>query len=96
VYFVDPALWTDSHITKWLQWAIQEFHLENINMNNFRMNGQTLVKMPKEEFLQLAPPFMGDILLEHIECLQKGMYHLCIVNSCNYCIYLNSYVIFLS
>ena len=67
----DPALWTDSHITKWLQWAIQEFHLENINMNNFRMNGQTLVKMPKEEFLQLAPPFMGDILLEHIECLQK-------------------------
>lgn len=50
------------------------------------MNGQTLVKMPKEEFLQLAPPFMGDILLEHIECLQKGMYLLYIVNSYNYCL----------
>ncbi|XP_063439575.1 transforming protein p54/c-ets-1-like isoform X1 [Mytilus trossulus] len=67
----DPALWTELHITKWLQWAIQEFHLENINMNNFRMNGQTLVKMAKEDFLTLAPPFMGDILWEHLDLLQK-------------------------
>ncbi|CAG2204028.1 ETS1 [Mytilus edulis] len=51
----DPALWTESHITKWLQWAIQEFHLENINMNNFRMNGQTLVKMAKKISLRWLP-----------------------------------------
>lgn len=67
----DPAKWTEAQITKWLQWAIQEFHLESINMNNFRMTGQTLAKMAKEDFLQLAPPFMGDILWEHLDCLKK-------------------------
>lgn len=72
VVIADPAKWTEAQITKWLQWAIQEFHLESINMNNFRMTGQTLAKMAKEDFLQLAPPFMGDILWEHLDCLKKG------------------------
>ncbi|KAJ8316355.1 hypothetical protein KUTeg_006369 [Tegillarca granosa] len=67
----DPARWGELHVVQWLRWAIQEFSLEGINMGNFAVNGQDLVKMEKENFLKLAPPFMGDILWEHLDILQK-------------------------
>lgn len=35
------------------------------------MRGRELCKMEKEKFLKLAPPFMGDILWEHLDILQK-------------------------
>jgi len=70
--FADPVQWSELHVVQWLHWAIQEFSLEGVNMDKFAMNGQELCKMDKEEFLKLAPPFMGDILWEHIDILQKG------------------------
>lgn len=36
------------------------------------MNGATLCGMGKDRFLDLAPDFVGDILWEHLEMLQKG------------------------
>jgi len=82
----DPMQWSESHVAQWLNWAIQEFTLEGVNVNNFSMRGNQLCKMEKEKFLKLAPPFMGDILWEHLDILQKGEFsnH----SSCSTCTYI--------
>ena len=41
-------------------------------MSNFAVKGNHLCKMEKEEFLTRCPPFVGDILWEHLDILQKG------------------------
>lgn len=67
----DPHLWSEVHVAQWLQWAIREFNLENIPVENFNMRGHDLLSLGRESFLQYAPPFAGDILWEHLEILQK-------------------------
>lgn len=56
----------------WLCWAVREFSLEGVPMHQFFMRGKDICAMGKEAFLARAPPFMGDILWEHLEILQKG------------------------
>ncbi|XP_067679300.1 transforming protein p54/c-ets-1-like isoform X1 [Haliotis asinina] len=67
----DPMQWSPLHVVQWLNWAVQEFSLEGINMANFAVKGADLCKMEKEEFLSRCPPFVGDILWEHLDILQK-------------------------
>lgn len=74
--FTDPMQWSDIQVEQWLNWAIREFTLEGVNISNFKMRGRELCKMEKEKFLKLAPPFMGDILWEHLDILQKGRFEI--------------------
>nr|CAD7259181.1 unnamed protein product [Timema shepardi] len=69
-----PRLWSETHVAHWLYWAIREFSLEGVPLNQFHMRGKDICAMGKEAFLARAPPFMGDILWEHLEILQKGTY----------------------
>lgn len=39
-----------------------------------KMRGRDMVGLGRDGFLAIAPPFTGDILWEHLEILQKGMY----------------------
>lgn len=61
------------HVVQWLNWAIKEFSLEGVIIGRFAIPGKELLGMGREAFLTLAPPFMGDILWEHLEILQKGL-----------------------
>nr|CAD7567414.1 unnamed protein product [Timema californicum] len=72
--FPNPRLWSETHVAHWLYWAIREFSLEGVPLNQFHMRGKDICAMGKEAFLARAPPFMGDILWEHLEILQKGTY----------------------
>lgn len=56
----------------WLQWAAKEFSLECSPLHQFRMKGKDICAMGKDAFLARAPAFVGDILWEHLELLQKG------------------------
>ncbi|XP_029841949.1 protein c-ets-1-A isoform X1 [Ixodes scapularis] len=67
----DPRQWTEMDVAHWLGWAIREFSLEGVNMPNFAMKGKDMCALGKEAFLTRAPPFMGDILWEHLDILQK-------------------------
>ncbi|XP_014825322.1 protein C-ets-1 isoform X1 [Poecilia latipinna] len=67
----DPRQWTENHVAEWLAWTINEFSLKNVDFEKFGMNGANLCAMGKERFLDLAPDFVGDILWEHLEMLQK-------------------------
>lgn len=37
-----------------------------------KMHGRDIVGLGRDGFLDIAPPFTGDILWEHLEILQKG------------------------
>ncbi|KAG9348275.1 hypothetical protein JZ751_002010 [Albula glossodonta] len=67
----DPRQWTENHVREWLTWTVNEFSLKNVDFHKFCMNGASLCALGKERFLDLAPDFVGDILWEHLEMLQK-------------------------
>ena len=63
------------HVAHWLYWATQEFSLEaaqTASFETFQMKGKDIVALGRETFVARTPPFMGDILWEHLEILQKG------------------------
>ncbi|CAG9813547.1 unnamed protein product [Phaedon cochleariae] len=65
--------WSENHVAHWLQWAAKEFSLDCIPLNQFRMKGKDMCGMGKEAFSARAPAFVGDILWEHLELLQKDV-----------------------
>uniref|UniRef100_A0AAR2LGB3 V-ets avian erythroblastosis virus E26 oncogene homolog 1 n=1 Tax=Pygocentrus nattereri TaxID=42514 RepID=A0AAR2LGB3_PYGNA len=67
----DPRQWTEGHVREWLTWTVNEFSLKNVDFHKFCMNGASLCGLGKDRFLDLAPDFVGDILWEHLEMLQK-------------------------
>nr|XP_054760374.1 transforming protein p54/c-ets-1-like [Lytechinus pictus] len=67
----DPSKWSECQVVAWVLWAIKEFSLEGVSVSNFRIIGRDLCTLPKADFLSRAPPFMGDILWEHIDMLRK-------------------------
>lgn len=68
----DPRQWTEGHVREWLSWTVNEFSLKNVDFLKFCMNGASLCALGKDRFLDLAPDFVGDILWEHLDMLQKG------------------------
>uniref|UniRef100_A0A4W5K3K3 V-ets avian erythroblastosis virus E26 oncogene homolog 1 n=1 Tax=Hucho hucho TaxID=62062 RepID=A0A4W5K3K3_9TELE len=68
----DPRQWTESHVGEWLTWTVNEFSLKSVDFHKFCMNGASMCALGKERFLDLAPDYVGDILWEHLEMLQKG------------------------
>ncbi|XP_022249367.1 protein c-ets-1-A-like isoform X1 [Limulus polyphemus] len=69
----DPRLWNEMNVSRWLGWAVREFSLEGVNPSKFQMNGRDMCALTKDSFLSQAPPFMGDILWEHLDMLQKDV-----------------------
>lgn len=68
----DPRQWTETHVRDWVMWAVNEFSLKGVDFQKFCMSGAALCGLGKDCFLELAPDFVGDILWEHLEILQKG------------------------
>uniref|UniRef100_A0A7M4DYF5 ETS proto-onco 1, transcription factor n=1 Tax=Crocodylus porosus TaxID=8502 RepID=A0A7M4DYF5_CROPO len=67
----DPQQWTETHVRDWVMWAVNEFSLKGVDFQKFCMNGAALCALGKDCFIELAPDFVGDILWEHLEMLQK-------------------------
>ncbi|XP_030745937.1 protein C-ets-1 isoform X2 [Sitophilus oryzae] len=79
----DPRQWTENHVAHWLQWAAKEFSLENIPLHHFRMKGKDICVMGKDAFAARAPAFVGDILWEHLELLQRDIERERLTNTLN-------------
>lgn len=71
--YLDPQLWSESDVNHWLQWAIKEFNLDGFDSQTFLMTGKMICEMGKEMFLAQTPPYVGDILWEHLDRLLRGM-----------------------
>ena len=72
VFIPDPRQWSVEQVLQWLRWAVKEFSLEGVIYSSFSMTGTQLIDLGRDEFLRRAPMFVGDILLEHLEILQRG------------------------
>lgn len=70
----DPREWNEVAVAHWLRWAAREFSLEGVALAQFaRARGKDICAMGREAFVARAPAFMGDILWEHLEILQKDV-----------------------
>ncbi|KAK3756671.1 hypothetical protein RRG08_027087 [Elysia crispata] len=67
----DPAQWSELHVKHWIQWAVREFRLANVNIHSFNLNGEQLCAMTHPEFVQHIPNDPGDIFWTHLELLRK-------------------------
>ncbi|XP_037085362.1 ETS-like protein pointed [Pollicipes pollicipes] len=67
----DPRQWTEMDVVHWLCWATNEFCMEGVEIDKFNMNGREMCALGKESFLSRTPQWMGDILWEHLENLQR-------------------------
>ncbi|ODN04274.1 ETS-like protein pointed, isoform P2/D [Orchesella cincta] len=71
---MNPRLWSESHVKHWLHWAANEFSLSQHSSTVHdisQMKGKDIIALGREAFLSHTPAYMGDILWEHLEILQK-------------------------
>ena len=57
---------------QWLAWSSAELSLHGIDVSMWTVKGSQLCKMERDEFTSRCPPFVGDILWEHLDMLKKG------------------------
>ncbi|KFV98780.1 Friend leukemia integration 1 transcription factor, partial [Eurypyga helias] len=68
----DPTLWTQDHVRQWLEWAIKEYGLMEIDTTVFQnMDGKELCKMNKEDFLRTTSLYNTEVLLSHLSYLRE-------------------------
>lgn len=57
----------------WICWTANEFSFQGVEIDKkLSVLGKDLCAMHREDFVDKAPPMLGDILWEHLEILQKG------------------------
>uniref|UniRef100_A0A4W5NL75 ETS transcription factor ERG n=1 Tax=Hucho hucho TaxID=62062 RepID=A0A4W5NL75_9TELE len=68
----DPTLWSTEHVRQWLEWAVKEYGLLDVDMALFHnVDGKDLCKMCKEDFQRLTLSYNADILLSHLHYLRE-------------------------
>ncbi|XP_063735012.1 fli-1 proto-oncogene, ETS transcription factor-related sequence isoform X5 [Eleginops maclovinus] len=69
----DPEVWTQDHVRQWLDWAIKEYVLEEVDVMLFQaLDGKALCKMTKEDMMRLTSAYNADILLSHLSYLRQS------------------------
>lgn len=69
----DPTLWSTDHVRQWLEWAVKEYGLPDVDILLFQnIDGKELCKMTKDDFQRLTPSYNADILLSHLHYLRES------------------------
>uniref|UniRef100_A0A665TKR3 Friend leukemia integration 1 transcription factor-like n=1 Tax=Echeneis naucrates TaxID=173247 RepID=A0A665TKR3_ECHNA len=69
----DPEVWTQDHVRQWLDWAIKEYVLEEVDVLLFQaLDGKALCKMTKDDMMRLTSAYNADILLSHLSYLRQS------------------------
>ncbi|XP_058145270.1 Friend leukemia integration 1 transcription factor isoform X14 [Dasypus novemcinctus] len=69
----DPTLWTQEHVRQWLEWAIKEYGLMELDTSFFQnMDGKELCKLSKEDFLRATSLYNTEVLLSHLSYLRES------------------------
>ncbi|XP_040279027.1 transcriptional regulator ERG isoform X4 [Bufo gargarizans] len=68
----DPTLWSTEHVRQWLEWAIKEYGLPDVDVMLFQnIDGKELCKMTKEDFQRLTSCYNAEILQSHLHYLRE-------------------------
>ncbi|CAB1348029.1 unnamed protein product [Coregonus sp. 'balchen'] len=58
----DPSLWSHDHVRQWLEWAIKEYGLLEMDTAMFQnTEGKELCKMSKDDFLRLTTMYNAEV-----------------------------------
>ncbi|XP_062842149.1 fli-1 proto-oncogene, ETS transcription factor-related sequence isoform X2 [Trichomycterus rosablanca] len=69
----DPEVWTQDHVRQWVEWAIKEYSLGDVDVSLFlSLDGKTLCKMTKDDMMRLTSAYNTDILLSHLTYLRQS------------------------
>lgn len=69
----DPEVWTQDHVRQWVDWAIKEYVLEEVDVMLFQaLDGKALCKMTKDDMMRLTSAYNADILLSHLSYLRQS------------------------
>ncbi|XP_072548635.1 fli-1 proto-oncogene, ETS transcription factor-related sequence isoform X2 [Salminus brasiliensis] len=69
----DPEVWTQDHVRQWVEWAIKEYGLVDVDVSLFlALDGKALCKMAKEDMMRLTSAYNTDILLSHLNYLRQS------------------------
>lgn len=81
----DPEVWTQDHVRQWLDWAIKEYLLEEVDVMLFQaLDGKALCKMNKDDMMRLTSAYNADILLSHLSYLRQSKTHFNSLSSSEY------------
>ncbi|XP_057184116.1 transcriptional regulator ERG isoform X2 [Triplophysa rosa] len=68
----DPSVWSTDHVQQWLDWAVKEYSLPDVNVCLFHsVDGKQLCKMSREELQHLTGIYTADVLLSHLHYLRE-------------------------
>ncbi|XP_043087730.1 transcriptional regulator ERG isoform X4 [Puntigrus tetrazona] len=68
----DPSLWSADHVRQWLEWAVKEYGLPEVDLALFHsIDGKELCKMSKDDVQRLTSSYTADILLSHLHYLRE-------------------------
>ncbi|KAK6172275.1 GA-binding protein alpha chain isoform X2 [Patella vulgata] len=67
----DPMQWNEVHVKHWIQWALKEFGLHDVNPDTFNMTGKQLAEMTHADFVKYVPSDPNDVFWTHLELLRK-------------------------
>ncbi|KAM4703726.1 retroviral integration site protein Fli-1 homolog isoform 2-T2 [Rhinophrynus dorsalis] len=69
----DPLAWTQDHVAQWLDWAVKEYGLCDVNTTLMHgVDGKELCRMTREDFLRMASPYSTDMLISHLAYLRQN------------------------
>ncbi|XP_024298877.1 Friend leukemia integration 1 transcription factor isoform X1 [Oncorhynchus tshawytscha] len=69
----DPSLWSQDHVRQWLEWAIKEYGLLEMDTAMLQnTDGKELCKMSKDDFLRLTTMYNAEVLLSHLNYLRES------------------------
>ncbi|XP_023680402.2 Friend leukemia integration 1 transcription factor-like isoform X1 [Paramormyrops kingsleyae] len=69
----DPGLWTPEHVRQWLDWAVKEYGLLEVETTAFQgTDGKALCRMAKDDFLRLTSAYSADVLMSHLHYLRES------------------------
>ncbi|KAL1117909.1 hypothetical protein AAG570_004222 [Ranatra chinensis] len=67
----DPMEWEIAHVRHWLLWAVRQFNLVGIKLNDWMITGAELCNMSLKMFHSKVPNDPGNAFWTHLELLRK-------------------------
>ncbi|XP_035208845.1 retroviral integration site protein Fli-1 homolog, partial [Stegodyphus dumicola] len=67
----DPVLWNPDHVKQWLEWAVKEYNLHEVDAARFNVIGRELCQLTREDFSRLTNPYNGEVLYAHLNFLRQ-------------------------
>ncbi|XP_052060795.1 Friend leukemia integration 1 transcription factor-like [Mytilus californianus] len=68
----DPSVWTSEHVQQWIDWAVKEYQLRNVDKSRFTsLTGIELCTWTMDDFTQICGEMNANCLLGHLNFLRR-------------------------